>query len=187
MNDEEILQAVLCGDEAVFNGLVQQYSKLLWVVAYSMLGKNHPQEDVEELVSDVFVRFWKHPRKYEPERGSLKNYLALMTRSLALNKTKLRQTLEFDDTCELEALTVDRHDRALIWDIFFDGLDLLKDPTREICLQRFFYERKPEAISQLLGVSKMEVNNRLYKGKKKLQQYMKKQIEEELCYEEELS
>lgn len=175
MKDEEILMALLAKDEVVFDSVIKQYSKLLWAVAYSILGKNYPSHDVQELVSDVFMRLWRSPEKYEPSRGSLKNYLALITRSLALNKLRRKAIFEYEEVClEEELQTPVQHPE--IWTAFLVSIQELKEPTKEICIQRFVYEQKPETISRLTGLSKSEVNNRLYKGERKLRQLMAKQL-----------
>jgi RNA polymerase sigma-70 factor (ECF subfamily) len=39
----------------------------------------------EELTQDVFFRFWRRPKRYEPSRGELGSYLRLMARSRAID------------------------------------------------------------------------------------------------------
>lgn len=95
MEDEQFILDIREGKELAFEAVVHEYSKLCWVIAYSILGKQTPEAEIEELVSDVFLRLWKHPDKYDPEKGSLKNYLVLMTKSMAINKHyRLKQRFE---------------------------------------------------------------------------------------------
>lgn len=41
--------------------------------------------DVEDVVHDVFVRLWRDPRRFDPERGPLGAYVRMVARSRALD------------------------------------------------------------------------------------------------------
>ncbi|WP_265455546.1 RNA polymerase sigma factor [Enterococcus sp. HY326] len=159
--------------EVELAALIQEYSKLLYAVALSILGRHASKEDVEELVSDVFLRYWQNQSNYNPKKGSLKNYLALLTKSMSLNKLKQNKRL-FEKITDfpLEDLPEAEKENADIWDIFFEALLLIDEPTKEICLQRFFYELKPKVIAENMGMDLKEVKNRLYQGKKKIRKEM---------------
>ncbi|WP_280739449.1 MULTISPECIES: sigma-70 family RNA polymerase sigma factor [unclassified Enterococcus] len=172
---EEILRVDQA--ELELSQLVQQYSKLLYVVALSVLGKQANREDLEELVSDVFIRFWQNPQKYQPEKGSLKNYLVLLTKSMALNQLKRNRRMFLPLTeFPIEELPKEMGATEDVWDDFFEALLLIDEPTREICLQRYFYELKPKIIAENMQLSVKEVHNRLYQGKKKIRQVMERQM-----------
>lgn len=153
--------------------IIKQYSKLLYVVALSVLGRTAKKEDVEELVSDVFLRYWRHQNRYDPQKGSLKNYLVLLTKSMSINQLRKssRNFLPLTDF-PLEDLQAEAKRESDVWDMFFEALMLLDEPTREICLERYFYELKPKVIAQNLDLSVKEVKNRLYIGKKKIRKEM---------------
>lgn len=159
-------------EEQELVSLIENYSKLLYVVALSILGKTAQKEDVEELVSDVFLRYWQNQSNYDPQRGSQKNYLVLLTKSMSLNQLKKRKRvfLPINDF-PLEELKEEKS-KTDIWDTFFQALLLLDEPTREICLERYFYELKPKIIAKNMNLTTKEVKNRLYQGKKKIRREM---------------
>lgn len=153
--------------------IIEKYSKLLYVVALSVLGRQAKKEDIEELISDVFLRYWQNQKGYNSERGSLKNYLVMMTKSMSVNQLKKRRQIFLPLVdFPLEDLKEEVKKESIIWDIFFEALFLLEEPTREICLERYFYELKPKIIAQNLNMSTKEVKNRLYVGKKKIRKEM---------------
>lgn len=168
MTDEEWRKRLLRRNEKDYQLLIQQYGKLCWAVAASILSGPHASRmDIEELVSDVFFRFWKQPEKYDPERGSLKNYLALMTKSMALNalkKLRREAVLPLEEGWEKADVTMPEPD----WQGLYTAIQQLEEPTREIMIRRFFYNEKPARIRQKMHLSSKEVDNRLYRGKKKL-------------------
>ncbi|BDR59203.1 sigma-70 family RNA polymerase sigma factor [Xylocopilactobacillus apicola] len=179
MDDQQTAAAIKNRDESVFNELVNHYSKLLWAVAYSVLGKQTSSSEVKELVTDVFWRFWQHPAKYDSTRGSLKNYLALMTKSMALNKLRDQNDPTETDDFILETIPAPQAKNDLVWQILFAALETLTEPTKRICFERFFMELKPAVISKNLNLSLTEVNNRLYQGKKKIKPIMQQLMERE--------
>lgn len=46
----------------------------------------------EDVVQDVFVQLWLRPDSYDPKRGSLASYVALLARSRALDRWRSRST-----------------------------------------------------------------------------------------------
>ncbi|BDR59205.1 sigma-70 family RNA polymerase sigma factor [Xylocopilactobacillus apicola] len=179
MDDQQIVTAIENRDEQVFDELVNRYSRLLWAVAYSILQKRTSASDVAELVSDVFWRFWQHPAKYDSTRGTLKNYLALLTKSMALNRLRGQVEISEVDQFILETIPAPQADNDLVWQTLFAALETLTEPTKRICFERFFMELKPADISKKLNLSLTEVNNRLYQGKKKIKPIMQDLMERE--------
>ncbi|MBO0453733.1 RNA polymerase sigma factor [Candidatus Enterococcus murrayae] len=170
MEDLELLQRIEQHDEEALEILMDRYSKLLWVVSLSILGKNHDPQDIEEIVSDAFLRIWKAPTKYQPKRGSFKNYLILITRSLSINKLRRSQKdYQLNDPFTLENIPMAEENREFIHEMF-DVINSLNDPMREICLQRYIFENTPAMISSDLSIPQKTVNNYLYRGKRMLQQ-----------------
>jgi RNA polymerase sigma-70 factor (ECF subfamily) len=58
------------------------HAKRVYANAYRVL---HDAAKAEDTTQDVFLRFWLHPERFDPERGELGSYLALMARSRALD------------------------------------------------------------------------------------------------------
>ncbi len=170
LEDLDLLRRIEQHNEEAFEMLVDRYSKLLWVVSLSILGKNNDPQDIEEIVSEAFLRVWRSPAKYQPKRGSLKNYLILITRSLSINKLQ-RNPKDYllNDNFTLDNLAAAEEKNEFINEIFY-LINSLNDPMREICLQRYIFENTPAMISSDLKIPQKTVNNYLYRGKKILQQ-----------------
>jgi len=171
MTDEEYLIGLLNRDEEILSELMDTYMKLLWAVGSKYL--NHQQgmgiQDIEELVSDVFIRLWKNPKGFNPSKGSLKTYLCMMTRSMALNRLKQTSkdvTVELDDSIKA---TLTKEESSMDWQSFYQAVMTLEEPTREIIIKRYFYEMKPKEIQEKTGYDSKLIDNKLYQGKKQLQ------------------
>lgn len=172
MTNEEIYTGLLNHDEEVFNQVVTSYSKLLWAVAASVLTPTQPQakEDIDELVSDVFIRLWRNPKSYDPVRGTIKTYLAVMTKSMAINlltNRKRKKEEATDDSVFSDMVTAEEMN-DLDWQELYRVVMTLEEPTRSVIIKRFFCDMKPADIQKELNLSAKEVDNRLYRGKQKI-------------------
>ncbi|SBO42845.1 sigma-70 family RNA polymerase sigma factor [Cyanobium sp. NIES-981] len=79
------------GDPAVDHGdlaaLYDAYGPAVYRLALRLCRSSHAAED---LVQDVFLRYWQQGR-YDPKRGPVLAYLLLLTRSMALNRLAQRR------------------------------------------------------------------------------------------------
>lgn len=69
-------------DHGDLASLYDAYSPAVYRLALRLCRSSHAAED---LVHDVFLRFWRQG-SYDPSRGPVLAYLLLLTRSMALNK-----------------------------------------------------------------------------------------------------
>lgn len=69
------------GDERALAELYDRYSESMYSLALALLGE---LADAEEVVADAFLRLWR-ASDYDAQRGSVGAYLAVVTRSNALD------------------------------------------------------------------------------------------------------
>lgn len=167
MEPNELMVRIKQRDETALMELMQRYSKLLWTVAGGILSCSPycTREDAEECVGDIFLSVWQNPEKYDPDRGSLKSYLCMVTKSRALNlyrKKSRNDVVYLDDFTETAG-----EDFAELTDysVLHEAIAKLPEPTRAILIRRYFYEEKPRQIAEEMNLPPKEVENRLYRGK----------------------
>ena len=67
-------------------------------VLYNMVGNGLPKEDIEEIVSDVFVVLWKNAEYIDLSKGTLRSYIAATARNHALKRlNKKKDYTNLDD------------------------------------------------------------------------------------------
>jgi RNA polymerase sigma-70 factor, ECF subfamily len=54
----------------------------------------HDRAAAEDVAQDVFARLWERPHAYDPARGTLASYVAMVARSRALDRWRSRQAAE---------------------------------------------------------------------------------------------
>lgn len=178
MNDESVIRAIQDRDEDVISHVITKYSRLLWTVADAVLGASGCVQDVEECVADTFIYLWEHPEKYDPQRGALKSWLALVARSRALDRWRSlqrRSTVPLDELPLLadrmgvaDGLLAEETKNALL-----GAIERLGQEEQDILTRRYFQEQKPREIALALGISVKQVNNHLYRAKQKLKAEMR--------------
>jgi RNA polymerase sigma-70 factor, ECF subfamily len=85
--DAEMITALCRGDTAGLEILYDRYNKLVYTIAFRILAE---PEAAADLTQEVFLSLWQKPDRYDASRGDLAVFLAVVTRSQALNR--LRQS-----------------------------------------------------------------------------------------------
>ena len=90
MTDKAIKLLLLEDPEKGMEQIVAQYTGLLWSVADQILQE---PEDIKDCVNETFTEFFYQREQFDPEKGALKNYLAVIVRRLAIKKKQENQRL----------------------------------------------------------------------------------------------
>jgi len=70
-----------------FSAAYREHYPLAFSTAYRVLRDAATAEDV---VQEVFTTIWRHPDKFDPRRGSLPGYVAMMAGSRAVDRVRSR-------------------------------------------------------------------------------------------------
>lgn len=172
MRDEKVLAEIKERNEQTICWIMEKYSKLLWSVADSILKNVGTQQDVEECVADVFISLWQCPSQFDPSRGRLKSWLCIVARSKALDRYRQlsrHNTVSIDDVMLIGRMGVQEYViREETKQELTDAINELSPIEREILIRRYYYEQKPRDISVALDMPVKQIENHLYRSKKKL-------------------
>lgn len=172
MNDNKLIKLIKNNTSKGLSKAIDLYGPLVKTIVVRIIGYEHKQ-DVEECVSDVFVELWKSIDKFNPEKGSLKNYIISIARHVGINtyNRKLIKHVSIpleEDDLEFELDLTNEVSKIINRDIIKDTLNDLPQPDKDIFIRRYYLFESVKEIATSLDLNPKAVENKLYRGKEKL-------------------
>jgi RNA polymerase sigma-70 factor, ECF subfamily len=85
--DEALIERIRSGDETAMADMYERYSGIVYGVALRVLGDTGAAEDV---LQEVFLQLWRNPQAFDPNRGKLATWLAVIARNRAIDHLRKR-------------------------------------------------------------------------------------------------
>lgn len=180
MNNDEVRRLVRLargGDTKAFALLFEEHRKVVYAVAYRLVGAN----DADDVVMETYLKAWRAFPRFN-ERAAVRTWLYRITHNCALDVLRSRrrrqervlpdhpvdgQTVRdfADDNQAAPNERIMREERARQ---VRRALDQLNEPYRSVLLLRYADELSYAEIAAATGVSIGTVMSRLFYGKRKL-------------------
>lgn len=153
--------------------VINTYMPYVKAIAKKILQHSCGNGAVDECVNDVFLAVWQNSTKFNGDEQEFKKWIGTIAKFKAIDmyrKQKKNETVSLEHTKELEDyktgevlyLRKEQKESILI------ELQTLPDTERELFLMKFYLDLSNGEIASALGITKSAVENRLYRGKKKL-------------------
>jgi len=162
-SDEALVRAIANGDTRALAALYDRHAPLMLGLA-RRIALGIPE--AEDIVHDVFVEAWRRAADYDENRGSVKAWLLLRTRSRAIDFRKsagVARTVPTGDADWLTALADPRADgseapdRARLLRLLTD----LSDEQREVLYLGYFEGLSSSEIATRVGIPIGTVKSRV--------------------------
>ena len=153
---------------------IDLYTPYVAAVVYNTAGHALSKEDIEEVVSDVFLSLWKNAETLDTEKDSIRAYLAAIARNCAKNKLRTIRPHEEINENIVSAYKTPQEDieeqekRALLTELIKN----LGEPDSEIFLRYYYYEERISKIAAVTGLHVSNVKTRLSRGRKKIKELL---------------
>jgi len=175
--NNKILSDFLNNGVLDIEGIVTSYSSYIYTILKNCINNS---EDIEELISDVFMAFWRNYKKLEIDM-EIKPYLVGITKNLI--KKKYRELSNNVVVCDIDDL--DNSIEALIKvsdmveesekeRIILNALDELKSEEKQIFIMFYYHSKKVNEIAKVLDISIPKVKTTLHRVRKTLKRELKK-------------
>ncbi len=173
--DTLLLEAMADGDRTALARLYDRHAPLLLALGTRVLGA---PDEAEDLVHDVMLEAWHRAEDFDPRRGSVRTWLALRTRSRALDRLRSRgrravEPLPREDEAERPVASSDRaDDPSLVSDHrrVRVALSHLPPPQRAVLEQAYFEGLSAAEIAERSGVPLGTVKSRSAAGLARLRE-----------------
>ena len=190
-DDVQLIRAVLDGDDAAFNTLVQKYQKSVHALAWRKIGDFHY---AEEITQDTFLRAYenlstlKNPNQFAGWLYVIANRLCI---AWLRKKKPAMQSLEGMSVKALENLAYARYISDISeqrdvetteyrYKLAKELLEKLPDSERTVMTLYYLGEMTTKEIGKFLGVSVNTITSRLQRARKRLQEDQELLVQETL-------
>lgn len=166
-DDATLICRLKAGDTRALEALYFRHGGALLAFARRMTRDEALAEDV---VQDVFVRFWQRPERFDARRGTLRNFLLLQTRGRAVEvirsseARRVRETayqrLQCDSPSDVEMVVERDDERAGVR----AAMDVLRDGERAAIELAFFGGLSYCEVAAKLALAEGTVKSRIRRG-----------------------
>jgi RNA polymerase sigma-70 factor, ECF subfamily len=178
-SDLDLLCSLRDGQVDALGSLYDRYSRLVYGLAYKILGNS---EEAEDITQEVFLTLWRRD-SYNSSRGSLSSFLTTMTRSRSIDKlrsrgTRLRFIQRWQGIVKNEAVAtpLDHASMGERSQLVRDAMLQLPESERLI-LEIAYYEGLSQSeIAKRLNIPLGTVKTRSRQGLLKLRQTLQHQV-----------
>lgn len=168
--DAPTLERARRGDHAAFRRLVERYHRPTFALLWRMLEHDLPQQDIEDLVQETFLRVFRALDRFELDGpAKLSTWILTIAARLALNERRRASvvSLPLQSAGDLEggeradaALRSDRIRRALR-----EALRALRPAYRAVVILREYHGFGYQEIAAATGLDVNTVKSRLARGR----------------------
>lgn len=174
LTDAELYLALREGDMVALGTLYDRHAALVYGLALKILGNS---QEAEDLTQDIFLNLTRSG-SYEPKRGTLRTYLAILTRSRAIDRVRSRnvaykhserwkpnRTEEIAADSPFEHVFQDERSQSVQV-----ALAQLSDPQQQVLQLAYFEGLTQTEIAERLQIPLGTVKTRARQGLLKLRQ-----------------
>ena len=171
-NQKNFIKRLQAQKEDALEFIVDEYLPLIKGITYKVLGPNANEGAIEECINDIFLAIWNHSKKFYGEPDDFKKWIGAVAKFKAIDyyrqalKTKesTNDYLELPSKYSVEDEIIRIENRTELLNLI-NRLELL---DQKIFVMKFFLGYSSEEIASKLGQTRTSIDNRIYRGKKKL-------------------
>lgn len=176
ITSENFIKHFKKGREQALEYVIDEYMGIIKAITYNSLKSYNDHQLIEECISDTFLGAFENARQFTGNQEDFRKWICTIAKFKAIDKQrKIASTplvTEVEDnqievkSAEEEFLSQSSTEELLKMMMTLEQVD------RDIFTMKYFLNMKNKEIAQHLGVTKASVDNRLYRGKKRLQNFV---------------
>ena len=173
MDDQALIRALRAGERSALRRTMEVYAGYTSAVLGNTLRGQASREDLEELLSDVFLSLWRSREGLDPEK-SLKSWLAAVARNRAVDFLRRKKEthpvphgLPDPAPGPEEQLLQKERIQALE-----RALNTLPARDRNLVYRKYYYLQTTARMAAELGLTERAVEGKLYRIRRKLQKQL---------------
>jgi RNA polymerase sigma-70 factor (ECF subfamily) len=170
MDDGLLAARLRAGDDSALAEIFDQLGPLVFGLARRLTGSPAMAEDV---MQEVFTVLWTQPDRFDPERGSLRAYLGVMSHRRAVDavrrsSSRQRREDKVRGLGPIAGVQEDTADATAISESVRTALARLPDDQRRVVELAFWQGMTHQEVARALGIPEGTVKSRLRLAQSKL-------------------
>lgn len=169
MEDALLLSLLKENPDKGWRQMMDQYTGLIYHIVRGKMGANFSQEEIEDCVSEVFVQAYEQWDRYDPEKSSVKTYLAMIAvrRAIdAVRRFRMTDSIDDENTPEIPEISagilndlIREENRAEL----FQAIRKLPEIDRKLIYLRFWENRSSKEMGAQIGLTAAAVDQRIHR------------------------
>ncbi|WP_243521484.1 sigma-70 family RNA polymerase sigma factor [Bacillus pseudomycoides] len=172
-NEKNFIKRLQRQKEDALEFIVDTYLPLIKGITHKVLIPLKNDGLIEECINDIFLSVWNNAKKFHGEPEDFKKWIAAIAKFKAIDyyrKVNKEEAIILDDfdvntgqSVEDELIVIEDRDELM------KLINELEPVDQKIFIMKFLLGFKAEEIGEKLGLTRAAIDNRIYRGKKKLQ------------------
>lgn len=171
-NDNNFIQRLKRQKEDALEYIVDRYLPIIKGVTYKILSPLEDDGLIGECMNDILLSIWNNSKKFHGDSTDFKKWICVIAKFRAIDYYRKRSGkveftsnfIDFHHEISAEDELIIKEDKTELITL----INLLEPVDRDIFIMKFFLGIKTEDISAKLGLTNASVDNRIYRGKKRL-------------------
>ncbi|MFD0621283.1 sigma-70 family RNA polymerase sigma factor [Paenibacillus sp. GCM10027629] len=172
-NENNYIQRLQRKKEDALEYIIDNYLPLIKGTVVKVLSPLANDGIIEECINDIFLTIWNNAKKFSGEGEDFKKWIYAIAKFKAIDyyrksrrKSDVLSNSDVDVLAERSAEDelIRREDQTELIHL----INQLETVDRNIFIMKYFLGLKTEEISRKLGLTRASIDNRVYRGKKRL-------------------
>ena len=174
MDDQKLADRLRRHSRSALEAAIRRYAPYVGTVVWRVLssGGRAAPEDVEEVVSDVFLALWTHAGELEPGRD-LRPWLGTVARNKAADRLRRQrpEALPLSEADQVPGPGPQEAAEQREWaERLWRAVEAMAEPDRTLFLRHYWYGDKLKDVARDLGMDYSTAKNRLLRGRRALRE-----------------
>ncbi|MGM9987205.1 MAG: sigma-70 family RNA polymerase sigma factor [Bacillaceae bacterium] len=171
-NEANFIKRLQSKKEDALEYIIDCYLPLIKGIVHKVLGKSANEGMIEECINDIFLSIWDNSKKFHGDSTDFKKWICAIAKFKAIDyyrSSSKKNEFPFDyielpnqQTVEGELIRLENNEELLAM------IHQLAPIDQKIFIMKFLLGYTSEEIGRTLGITRTALDNRIYRGKKKL-------------------
>lgn len=164
----DLVARIATGDGSALRHVYGRYGSLVYSIAARVTQDRCAAEDV---VQQVFIRLWERPTAFDPDRGSLRTWLATLTHSGAVDHVRSEEAGRRREQQQVPGASPDVEELATssaVAERVRRAIDSLPDDQRTAILLAYYDARTYRQVAATLDIPEGTAKSRLRLGLRRI-------------------